>query len=129
MDKPKIDEIIGHTPPNPGFIGHTPPNPGLDGSFVDAVRMARYVGDDVGSLHGLTITVVANGGDRSRWVATNEPGPQFAPRLISRDAYEAVLNGSLDAGGRIVLGGRACTLCDSWNGRNLVAVLSQERTG
>jgi hypothetical protein len=83
------------------------------------------VGTDVGRIEGHVLTVESGNDGGARWAV--EPGDalpkDFAPRLLTRQAYDALREGEVLQEGTLTWQGRRWALRDTWDGAKLLAAL------
>jgi hypothetical protein len=110
----------------------SPPHPGFQASLLTVARSQAWlpVSGELGRLDGHVLTVELAAAQGSRWAV--EPGdklPQdFAPHLVTKQAYAALREGELGQDGALAWQGKRWALQQAWDGSRLIARLEQLST-
>jgi hypothetical protein len=111
---------------------HTPPDPGIPAILLAIAHRFGFVAIDtsglVGGIQDHTLTVESAGQGSVAWLVLSETETKdaggLAPRYLTREAYDALREGSLDKTGCLESGGQRYRILDRWDGKRLVATLS-----
>ncbi|WP_438017872.1 hypothetical protein WMF18_01730 [Sorangium sp. So ce315] len=106
----------------------TPPHPGFDGKVQILIRSLKWAPVDpdgeIGELSGGWLAIASENDAAPAWHAGADAAPEgVQPRLVTREAFEALQQGHPDANGVIRWQGKRYRLADIAKGGRLVASL------
>lgn len=110
---------------------HGPPDPGISALLLAIAQRFGFVAVDtsglVGHIDAHTLTVESTGPGSVAWLVLSqtERADDLAPRYLTREAYDALREGTIDQTGCLESGGSRYRLIDRWDGTRLVATLSR----
>jgi len=110
---------------------HGPPDPGIPALLLAVAQRFGFIAIDtsglVGRIQDHTLTVESAGPGSVAWLVLSETenAVGLAPRYLTREAYDALREGSLDKTGGLESGGQRYRILDHWDGKGFVATLSR----
>lgn len=112
-------------------MGFIPPHPGFESNTLSLVRRLSWspVDGEVGQLEGGWLALAGSPDGAALWCADAGHAPTgIAPRLVSKEAFEAMRDGKREPDGSLLWQGKRWTLADVAEGSRLVARLVSEGT-